>query len=197
MLYKRYYLSWLQSALAECLLSCVAGQSAVSMARTADKRKAKHGAASTGGRPKRQRVDKDLLEDGGRDEFFVAEEPKEDASGSEPDAADEEAETAEEKRLRLGAAPASVFCLIVWSAATKPVSVLFLRVCGYAKLCLAALCLFPGMLSILTHLRGSLTLKHVMCAAQPRPTCSSCGTTTAWTVRNALALLVSGLPSLR
>ena len=77
------------------------------MARTADKRKAKHGAGSASSRPKRQRVDKDLLEAGGRDEFFVSEELKEDASGSEPDAADEEAETAEEKRLRLGAARAS------------------------------------------------------------------------------------------
>ena len=89
------------------------------MARTADKRKAKHSAGSTGSRPKRQRVDKDLLEAGGHDEFFVAEEPKEDASGSEPDAADEEAETAEEKRLRLGAAQASMFRLRVWSAATS------------------------------------------------------------------------------
>ena len=94
------------------------------MARTADKRKARHGAGSAGSRPKRQRVDKDLLEAGGHDEFFVSEEPKEDASGSEPDAADEEAETAEEKRLRLGVAQASMFALLICSAATTPLPLL-------------------------------------------------------------------------
>lgn len=99
------------------------------MGRTADKRKAKHGAGATGSRPKRQRVDKDLVETGGRDEFFVSEEPKEDASGSEPDAADEEAETAEEKRLRLGAAQASMFRLGVCSAA-QGLHQCLLHVCG-------------------------------------------------------------------
>ena len=99
------YLSGPQSALGPLLLSCLPKARLVaSMARTPDKRKAKHGAGSTGSWPKRQRVDKEPLEAGGRDEFFVEDEAKEDASGSEPDAGAEEAETAEEKRLRLGAA---------------------------------------------------------------------------------------------
>ncbi len=76
------------------------------MARATDKRPAKRGAAGAASKAKRNKVDKDQLEDGGHDEFFVEAEPRQDASGSEPEEDGEEAETAEAKRLRLGATTA-------------------------------------------------------------------------------------------
>ena len=136
-----------------------------SMARTADKRKAKHGAGSTGSRPKRQRVDKDLLEAGGRGEFFVNDEPKEEGSGSEPDAADEEAETAEEKRLRLGAAHAVAF--YVKSLSTVPLSVLIAPSCCQCDAGQAEPGTNYGALGFVTNVQkyGTLT-QGVYCAAK-------------------------------
>ncbi len=81
------------------------------MAKAADRRRPKRGAAAVAsGKPKRRKANDDLPEDGSKDEFFVDEAAQPGGTDSEPDADAEEAETAEAKRLRLGAAACLVFC---------------------------------------------------------------------------------------
>lgn len=79
------------------------------MAKATDRRRPKRGAApAAGGKPKRRKTLDDLPEDGSKDEFFVDEAAEPGGTDSEPEADAEESETAEAKRLRLGA----VACLV-------------------------------------------------------------------------------------
>lgn len=99
------------------------------MAKAADRRRPKRGAAgAASGKPKRRKANDRLTEDGSKDEFFVDEAAQPGGTDSEPDADAEEAETAEAKRLRLGAAACLVFCQHVCRRARS------VQLCGFSFL---------------------------------------------------------------